>query len=61
MDTSDSAIQFDADGVCDHCRSFKCDVAPHWHPDDKGKAIFRGMVEKSASLASQSHLIRSSA
>lgn len=46
MDTSDSAIQFDADGVCDHCRSFKCDVAPHWHPDDKGKEIFRGMVEK---------------
>lgn len=46
MDTSDSAIQFDDDGVCDHCRSFKCDVAPHWHPDDKGKEIFRGMVEK---------------
>lgn len=46
MDTSDSAIEFDATGVCDHCRSFKRDVAPYWHPDDKGKAIFRGMVEK---------------
>ncbi|MFD1747269.1 N-acetyl sugar amidotransferase [Rhizobium helianthi] len=46
MDTSDSAIEFDADGVCDHCRSFKGDVAPHWHPDDKGKAIFRSLVEK---------------
>lgn len=46
MDTSDSAIQFDADGVCDHCRSFKSDVAPHWHPDDKGKEIFRGTVER---------------
>lgn len=44
MDTSDSAIEFDANGVCDHCRSFGCGVAPHWHPDEKGEAIFREMV-----------------
>lgn len=46
MDTSDSQIVFDENGVCDHCNSFKKDVLPNWHPDEQGKAIFRGMVEK---------------
>jgi N-acetyl sugar amidotransferase len=46
MDTSDSAIDFDANGVCDHCRTFWRDVEPNWHPDDKGKAIFRGLIEQ---------------
>lgn len=30
MDTTDSAIQFDEQGVCDHCRGFSTDVAPNW-------------------------------
>lgn len=38
MDTSDSQISFDADGVCDHCHAFETDVKPHWHPDERGKA-----------------------
>jgi N-acetyl sugar amidotransferase len=46
MDTSDSLIVFDGNGVCDHCNSFKMDVLPNWHPDEHGKAMFRGMVEK---------------
>lgn len=46
MDTSDSQIVFDAQGVCDHCNGFKRDVLPNWHPDDQGKAIFGKMVEK---------------
>lgn len=46
MDTSDSAIQFDAEGVCDHCRSFWKDVAPNWHPDESGKEVFRKLVEE---------------
>lgn len=46
MDTSDSQIVFDAQGVCDHCNGFKRDVLPNWHPDDQGKAMFREMVEK---------------
>ncbi len=32
MDTSDSAIVFDANGICDHCQGFEKDVAPNWHP-----------------------------
>lgn len=46
MDTSDSQIVFDADGVCDHCISFKCDVLPNWYPNDIGKEMFRRQVEQ---------------
>jgi N-acetyl sugar amidotransferase len=38
MDTSDTQIDFDAEGVCDHCRSFDADVKPNWHTDERGKA-----------------------
>ena len=45
MDTSDSRIQFDANGVCDHCRGFTQHVLPHWHPDEKGRQLFAQVVE----------------
>ena len=37
MDTSDSAITFDGQGVCDHCRGFEEHVKPKWHPDEIGR------------------------
>jgi N-acetyl sugar amidotransferase len=37
MDTTDSAITFDADGVCDHCRTFRDKTLPMWHPDERGR------------------------
>jgi len=46
MDTSDSRIVFDEQGVCDHCNGFKRDVLPNWHPDEQGKVMFREQVEK---------------
>jgi N-acetyl sugar amidotransferase len=46
MDTSDARIAFDEHGVCDHCRGFKSDVLPNWHPDETGKAMFRKQVEQ---------------
>lgn len=46
MDTTDSQIVFDEHGVCDHCRGFKQDVLPNWHPDETGKAMFRKQVEQ---------------
>lgn len=46
MDTSDSAITFDSNGVCDHCNSFQKNIAPNWHPNDTGKEMFRSVVEK---------------
>ena len=38
MDTSDAAISFDHDGVCDHCRTFHTKIKPNWHTDERGKA-----------------------
>lgn len=46
MDTSDSQIVFDDHGVCDHCNGFQQDVLPSWHPDEKGKTMFREVVER---------------
>lgn len=46
MDTTDSAISFDADGVCDHCRTFYRDVLPNWHTDERGRRKLDAMVEK---------------
>jgi N-acetyl sugar amidotransferase len=34
MDTSDSHISFDIDGVCDHCRNFEKRIKPHWKPTE---------------------------
>ncbi len=34
MDTTDSKITFDAQGVCDHCRNFDKNIAPFWKPDE---------------------------
>ena len=41
MDTSDSLITFDENGVCDHCTGFKQYVMPHWHPDETGRQDVR--------------------
>ena len=30
MDTSDSKIKFDSNGVCDHCKTFYKDIEPKW-------------------------------
>src|SRR6516164_9566217 len=38
MDTSDLAIQFDADGICDHCRTFDAQVKPNWDTGPAGRA-----------------------
>jgi tRNA(Ile)-lysidine synthase TilS/MesJ len=46
MDTSDSKIRFDVQGVCDHCLGFKQDVLPNWHPSEKGKTMFGKLAEK---------------
>ncbi len=33
MDTTDSKIEFDDYGVCDHCRTFKEKILPFWDPN----------------------------
>lgn len=37
MDTSDTGISFDANGVCDHCREFYEHVQPNWRTDEIGR------------------------
>lgn len=46
MDTSDSKITFDENGICDHCTDFKYNVLPNWHTDESGRAEFQQQVEK---------------
>lgn len=40
MDTTDTAIKFDANGVCDHCKLFYSKIAPNWETEKKdGKKL----------------------
>ena len=46
MDTSDSRIVFDDDGVCDHCNDFERNVKPNWHTDERGRQELAQVVAK---------------
>ena len=35
MDTSDSNITFDSDGVCEYCNNFQSYIMPNWHDDER--------------------------
>lgn len=45
MDTSDSKIKFDANGVCDHCNTFFESIQPHWNPDERGWCQIKKIAE----------------
>jgi len=45
MDTSDSAIVFDDQGVCDHCNTFHSSIQPNWDTGEKGAAELERMVD----------------
>lgn len=45
MDTTDSAITFDARGVCDHCNTFYSQVQPNWDTGETGKVELARMVD----------------
>lgn len=46
MDTTDAAIIFDGNGVCDHCNTFYRQTLSNWHTDDRGAAELQRIVEK---------------
>ncbi len=46
MDTTDSVIQFDEKGVCDHCNNYYNNILPNWHPDETGKNQLDAIVSK---------------
>ena len=46
MDTSDSRIKFDKNGVCDHCNDFQINVKPNWYPNEEGLKRLESTVSK---------------
>ncbi len=46
MDTTDTAITFDAQGVCDHCITFRKVIKPSWHTGEEGERELRDMVQR---------------
>ena len=44
MDSSDSAIVFNEDGVCDHCTNFHTKILPNWRTDDQGEKTLNLMA-----------------
>jgi N-acetyl sugar amidotransferase len=46
MDTTDFAITFDANGMCDHCTNFYRNTLPNWHTDERGWSELQAIVAK---------------
>lgn len=46
MDTTDSAIVFDENGICDHCNTFQTSILPNWHTDSTGRAKLEKHIEQ---------------
>lgn len=47
MDTTDSQILFDKNGVCDHCNNFYNNLQPNWHPNDEiGKKNLESIINE---------------
>ena len=45
MDTSDPVIEFDSQGVCNHCRNFASRVSQTWFPGPEGRSRLDRIVE----------------
>ena len=46
MDTTDSKITFDENGICDHCNTFLNNVLPFWHTDIIGEQKLEILINK---------------
>lgn len=46
MDTTDSLIQFDDKGFCDHCNNYYTSIRPNWHPDEIGACQLDKIIGK---------------
>jgi len=46
MDTTDAAIIFDEQGVCDHCHDFDKNVKPNWRFDNYGRTQLDQIIDK---------------
>lgn len=46
MDTSDPEIEFDVEGVCNHCRQFEDRAGKEWFPNAEGARRWKAVVEQ---------------
>ena len=46
MDTTDSMIEFDENGVCDHCNTYYNKILPNWHTDERGERELTEIMER---------------
>ncbi len=46
MDTSDSRIKFDTNGVCDHCNDFYTNVKSSWNVNESSRNELTKIIEK---------------
>lgn len=46
MDTSDSKIVFDENGICDHCNTFYAKIQHFLHTDEKRSKKLEELVSK---------------
>jgi N-acetyl sugar amidotransferase len=44
MDTTDAEIRFDAEGVCNHCRTFETLPGTQWFPNEEGRVRLERML-----------------
>ena len=46
MDTSDSNITFDQNGMCEYCNNYYDNILSNWHPDEMGEKIIAPTIDK---------------
>ena len=46
MDTSDSNLRFNSDGLCEYCQNFDQNILPNWHTDERGEKKLRAIAER---------------
>jgi N-acetyl sugar amidotransferase len=46
MDTSDSKIAFNSDGICEYCENYRTNIVPYWHPNQLGERTLLKTTEK---------------
>lgn len=46
MDTTDPAISFDAEGVCNHCLEFDAITSKRWFPNAEGEKKWQALAQK---------------
>lgn len=46
MDTSDSSITFDEEGVCEYCQNYYSNILPNWHTDERGESEIMKVMDQ---------------